>query len=427
MLRKFVGLAGLRMVALALTLAQSVVLARAFSAESFGSYSVAVSLISILGVFLSFGLDQTMMRQLAADGPEHVRRSPRFAAAQWVTLRVVYPASLIAGIVGVPVLLVWDVAGPYSLPLMAALAVFGPLMVRKYLESLAVGAKRPGLSFLGSNIAFPTLMISGGLAVMSTDVRPSTSTISIIYVIALLGSLFVATLVLPRPIRSLAFGRGRRDSGDEIRAALRSSSHLALISAGFVLSKNLDIVLTGLLADPATAATIRILARLAEAIAIFRVMALLQYKPFLAEAGLNRNWPLLQAHATSLARAFTLTGVPMMVVGWFFAEPILGIYGDQYTADVWPFRIYMLGTLAMLLGGPASEVLSMSGEERYASRALWISLTANLVLNIALIPPLGAMGCAIASLTSMTLLAMLCNIFARSRLGIRPWVFSRAR
>ena len=417
-LRKLASVVGFRGVSMALVLVQSIVLARVFGPEVFGVFSFAVSVISIVALVTSLGLDQYLMREVAKLGLLGLREDPAFRSVRRFSAVVAAPATLAVSIIGSVLALVPGLAGPYALPLFAAFASLGILMLRKFVESLALGIKRPNASFAGSSVAYPVVLILGAGLVWIGVFPPDSATISVVYVVAVIISGLVSALLV-RDALPQALGGPRGIARDvDRRAALTASLHLTVIGAGFLLIKNVDIVMVGILSDPETVAAVRILSRLGEAVAIVRVMALTYYKPYLAEAGMGGDRASLQRHASSMAGLYLITGVPIFIGLWFAAPWILAIWGAEYVQYDWAFRVYMLGVFVMLIGGPANVSLSMSGMERYASRALWASLIANVGLNAALIPPLGVLGCSIASLTGMVVLASVSVFYARRRLGI---------
>jgi O-antigen/teichoic acid export membrane protein len=412
-----------RFLALALILAQSVVVTRVFGVEAFGVLSIAITIVAIVGMVGSLGLDQVMMRDLAALGPQNARTDSQFASLRRFAYRTVTPVVLLLVAVGAATFGFGAVDGTYRIGLMAAWLTLPVLMLRKFMEAAALGAKRPGLSFTGSNVVFPGVMIALGIAVPFAGVSADLVTLAWVYVVALCLS-FVVLYLVARPQLGWVLSRTRgaeHFDQKQRRRTLGASVHLSLASAALVLGQNLDVLVSGLVSTPETVAVVRILSRLGEGVAVFRAMALLQYKPYLAEAGMNGDTGSLQSHMRSMGRIYVLTGLPILVASLMLAGPILSVYGAELDGYEDALRVYMTGVFVMLLGGPASAALTMSGHERLASRALWVAIGLSAVGNFALIPVLGAMGSAIASLTSSLVATGLCVYYARVHLRVRPW------
>jgi len=111
-----------------------------------------------------------------------------------------------------------------------------------------------------------------------------------------------------------------------------------------------------------------------------------------------------------------------------FAEEAMGMFGEDFVAGAPVMRIYLIGVFFTMLAGPGSSLLSMCGHETMSARILWIALSVNLALDLALIPFYGALGCAIANMASLIVLGLAAAIMARRRTGIQPWaLLPRAR
>lgn len=420
-----------RAVAMAATVLQSIVLARVLGAEVFGGFSFAISTISIVALLVSLGLDQLFMRDLSAVDPDCAEGRERVVGVLALSATVVAPGCVFVAAGGVALLVMSSEptrdANPYIYPLVVVLVTLPILMLRKFAEAGILAVKRPVLSFVGSNLIFPT-MISVGVVLAERFVRVGPLTISAVYAVALFASAAFAVLVLrPELVRRLRAGRGPVLNRVPLRGTLRTSASLALVGSGFLISQNLDVILTGVFATPGDVATVRIVSRLGEMIAIFRVITLLQYKPYLAKAGMAGDWPTLERLMARMTRTYVLTGAPLMVVAFALSSQILSLWGPDFAESEWTFRVYMLGVFVMLLGGPAATALSLSGHEKWAVRSLWTSVAVGAAGNCILIPMYGAFGCALASLASMIVLAWTSNRWARTRMGVNATVFTAFR
>lgn len=421
--RAFAGLVGYRMFALLLILAQSVVITRVFGVEAFGVLSIAISVVAIVGMVASLGLDQVWMRDLAALGISKARTDPQFGGLRRLILRTVTPFVVLLTVAGGLAFGLIGLGGAYRVCLIAAWLMLPVLIVRKFIEAAALGAKRPGLSFTGSNIIFPGSMIVLAVALSLTDLALNVVILAWVYVAALAVSLLVLYLIA-RPqlgwILKSVPNPGKLDP-QESRRTLKASLHLSLVTAGVLIGQNIDVLISGLVSSPETVAVVRILSRLGEAIAIFRAMALLQYKPYLAEAGMKGDTAGLQTHVRTMGRIYVLTGLPILIASCALAGPILSVYGSGLDGYEWALRVYMCAVFVSLLGSPASAALTMSGQERSASRALWVSLIFSAVGNVMLIPVLGALGSAFASLAAAIVVTGLSVYFTWSHLKVRTW------
>jgi O-antigen/teichoic acid export membrane protein len=131
---------------------------------------------------------------------------------------------------------------------------------------------------------------------------------------------------------------------------------------------------------------------------------------------------------TSLAQVFAV-GVPAAVGGSLLAGGITDLlFGAGYAPSVVPFALLIWAIpLNLLRDVPLMALLSDGGERWVFRVTLWAAVL-NLVLNIALIPSLGTVGAALATIITEAVRMALAAMVARSR-GYRlpgPGRFTKA-
>jgi O-antigen/teichoic acid export membrane protein len=87
--------------------------------------------------------------------------------------------------------------------------------------------------------------------------------------------------------------------------------------------------------------------------------------------------------------------------------------------------ILLAGILAKALVGPAETLLMMAGKQNICVALYAGALTANVTLNILLIPHFGIEGAAIATASAMGVEAVLLHLAVRRTLGIALFAFAR--
>lgn len=413
-----------RVLAIGLSFLQAIVLTRVLGGQLFGVLSFALSIGAFFMLVLSFGVDQVIMRDIARFGPERVAATTTWRADWALVRRIVAPATLGAALIGVVVCLTTDWLGIYSVATAAALAILPAAMARKYLESVMLGAKEVVRSVLGSQVIYPLLMLLGGAGIMALALQPSVELISAVYILATAGSLglsAVLALVVFRRLRQGADGATIDNSPGE-RAVFKSSLHFAMVSLGFVMGQHVDVLLTGALAAPEDVSIVRIASRVAELAALMRAIVVLQYKPQLAEAHGKGDTEGLQKIVSTMALIFVATGLPLTVGLWAFAEEVMAVFGPEFVDGAWAMRVYVLGIFFTLVCGPCTVLLSMSGQERLASRIVWIALGLNIVFDLLLIPLYGPLGCAFANLISLCFIGVASVVADNRILKVYPTI-----
>ncbi|MBY6069068.1 polysaccharide biosynthesis C-terminal domain-containing protein [Leisingera aquaemixtae] len=413
------------MIALLLVFLQTLVMTRVLGVEVFGLLSFAISISALLNRVLSMGLDQVLMRELARDGPDQAGSGPVWQACWRLVGRVTAPLVLAIAAIGLLLSLATPLFGPYRMTLAAAFATLPLLICRKYAESLILGAKQAVRSILGSQIAYPALMILGALLTWGLGMPATGGTVSAVYSAAILGSLLCAVIML-QPTRERL--RASKAAATAPRIAARtvamSGAHFAFIGIGIVLTQHVDVLMIGLIMGPEEAALVRIATRVAEMAGLMQTIVLLQYKPLVAEAHGKGDLDLLQKHVTAMTLLFVVTGIPITLGLWIFAEETMSVFGPGFTEGAWAMRIYVLGVMSMLVCGPSTHILSLCREERRASRDVGVALGIQVALNLLLIPVFGIMGCAFANLLALLSLSFLGRYNAARHIGIETSVLS---
>lgn len=136
-----------------------------------------------------------------------------------------------------------------------------------------------------------------------------------------------------------------------------------------------------------------------------------------SQVGTERQLVLLRAGFRTYW-ALSLLMLPLVAVGLFFALPF--VYGESFRAAVWPAMVLVTGTL--LLG--AKDVLSAGlralGWPWMSSKAELTGVLVTVVLLAALLPLLGIMGAAIASVCAYGVALAFATWGLRVGFGVRP-------
>jgi O-antigen/teichoic acid export membrane protein len=453
--RTFLRLAPLfavRIVAMGLIFVQTLAMTRAFGAEVYGMLAFAQTAGAMALLLACFGYDKLLMRRLARTGLDAVAADPGWRVTLRFCLTMAGALSITLAALGLAAFWVADLGAAYGVPLIGAAALIPLMTLRQITEALILGTRRTVRSIMGSQIVFPLAMICGAAAAwLATDGAPGIAEATWVYVVAATLSALAAVSLL-RPIigrlRSapgpeapvagdIAAAPGSGDvanapvAGDATitpvasdiparRTILTSGASFALVTAGFMLGPNMDVLLVGLLAGPEQVAIVRVSARLAEAIGLIRAIAMMQYAPLLAAAHGAGDNARLRRLVRELGLIFVVTGAPLFAAAMAFAPQAMGVFGADFVVGAPVMQIYIVGVLFTMLAGPGSTLLSMCGHEGLTARILWGALAINLALDLILIPIYGAVGCAIANATSLVALGLVSAVMAVRTLGIQP-------
>ena len=110
--------------------------------------------------------------------------------------------------------------------------------------------------------------------------------------------------------------------------------------------------------------------------------------------------------ADATARVSLALAIPLAVIAWTVAPYIVPLaYGEPYASVTWPFRLLLLGVVALSVQRPLGGVLVKEGRVWLISWFGMFTLAVNVVLNLVLLPRIGIPGAAIASAIGYTMLS----------------------
>ena len=128
---------------------------------------------------------------------------------------------------------------------------------------------------------------------------------------------------------------------------------------------------------------------------------------FLAIAVRLTFWPSLAAIVALLA----------------FGEPMLRMFGREFTSGYYLMFILAIGLLARASVGPAERVLNMLGERRSCAVIYGAAFAINIGLCFILIPHLGAAGAAIANAITLICESACLFLVAKQQLALHCFIF----
>ncbi len=85
-----------------------------------------------------------------------------------------------------------------------------------------------------------------------------------------------------------------------------------------------------------------------------------------------------------------------------FSQPILSLFGSDFTEASWSLKILVTGQMINALCGSVAILMIMTGHQKKSLPVVVCSALINVVLNAILIPSFGIAGAAIA--TSFTMI-----------------------
>lgn len=383
------GFAGASLLANALAVVATALLARHLGTSEFGIYSFAVSVLFFVALFFEFGLFLPAAR-LSALADERDRR-PILGAALLVYLPV--GAAFSATIFGLSFLIDgwFHVNAGHALRVSAAAAVAFPFVL--VLQQLAQGIDR--LHVASTATVMAQLFFVALLALLlgvGGDLNPASAVV--LRSVGLLMASIAAALWL-RP----AFAAAGRWSRELVREAREWGFQLFVGRVLSIGTYNMDVLMLGLWANSRSVGLYVLAGSLAAASGLpVMGFASALFARMAREAAIARSWLVVA----------TAVGAVCALAAWLLAEPaIRALFSARYLAAAGLVLPLALAQWVRGITAVYNTFLSAHARGADLRNAGLVLTTSNLAFNFALIPPFGARGAAWASL-----LALIANLGA---------------
>ena len=183
-----------------------------------------------------------------------------------------------------------------------------------------------------------------------------------------------------------------------------------LSSSGYLVFSYADTIMIGYFMTDTDVGIYRVAFQLTS-LATFVTLALhTTLYPKISYWGKQHDLPLVES---ALARAFTyslLLAVPVVVGGWILGERLLYFfYGEAFSTGAGALAVLLVVQMAGVFMYLQTMCLNALDRPKDSFRVTVIAVTANIVLNILLIPAYGIIGAATATLITMVLNAVLAH------------------
>ena len=387
-----------------------VVLSRVFGKEGIGQYSFAIAFGGFFAVFADFGLYNLSIKEVSRDtgrvGEYYsnifmLRLSLAVVASVLLfalVLLIPFPADtkLIVALVGL-YLIIFTVMDGFSAIFIACEDM--------HLASLMEFTFKAATSFMGIVIAFTTHSLLAVIVML-----PAVT----------FAQLLAAYVIMNRKYQKLTLSY----SGLTDTATLREAVPYVLSELLRQLSTRLDVVFLGFLIGAAAAGIYNV---------GYRVIFLLQFFPYYVGVALfplaSRLFVTAPEELNTLYnRSLNITiliGLPASCgLSLISNDLVLTIFGDTFLESVSILRILagllFLACMRYIMG----TFLTSSDRQPKRTKSLWIAAVANALGNAILIPTVGIIGAAVATLFSEALLVFL---FATQLRPIVGWPKIRSR
>ncbi len=401
-------------------LVTSLLLARLLGSGGYGAYAFAVAWATLIGVPALLGMDRLVVRSVAAYAARDewgLARGMVRRANEWVLVAAVLLASggaLVGWFVLQGVVRTTFLTGMLLVPILALGKV--RMATLQGLHRVVIG-QMPEL-LLVHLVLLALLAVAQLAGVLSAPLAMQAHVVAAC--VALVAGMVLLTRYRPSVLRTAT-------PAYENRPWLRAAVPLTLLSGIMIINGRTDVVMVGWLAGISEAGTYDVASKLSDTVA-FLLTALNQAAaPAFARLHALGQREELQNLVVRKSRLILAGTLPFAVGLLVFAQPVLSIFGPDYSGGRLALSILVVGQIVNVAAGPVGLLLVMSGHERLVAVGFGAGAIANLLLNLLLIPIWGLAGAAVATAGSMVIWNTILIVFVVRKLGIRPWTRSGAK
>jgi O-antigen/teichoic acid export membrane protein len=185
-------------------------------------------------------------------------------------------------------------------------------------------------------------------------------------------------------------------------------------------SRNLDLVIVGRLLDSAQAGIYNIASRNATLSHMVLVAFNTFFSPTVSALTSTHRLPALQNIFRRASLWILIVGAPLVALTVALAEPLMRLFGADFTAGASPLVILSLGQLFNIGTGLVATALLMAGWQTVVLVCHIGSLVVTATLCLVLVPLWGLNGAAAAMSLSVVLLNLTLSVWGYRRLGLSP-------
>lgn len=403
----------LRVMGAGLAFGFNVYLARLVGAEGAGIYFLALMVTTIASVFGRMGLDNSLLRFIAAEA----------SVGDWAEVKGVYRKGMLLAISASTVAaLVMFFTAPLvaetvfgkpellgSLRLMA-FAVVPVSLVMLHGESLK-GLKRIRDSQVVQFIGVQALSLAGlYLLGSSWGVEGAALAYTAGAVLTALAGAALWRMATPK----------LKDVTGEFstQRLLQSSMPLFWSSTVGLLMNWTAVFILGIWGSSADVGIFGAASRTAMLISIVLIAVNTIAAPKFAELYRLREMEALAVMARNSAKLMTLLASPVLILFMFFPAWVMGIFGPEFTGGAGVLVILAIGQFVNVATGSVGYLLMMSGNEIFMRNITMAAALLNILLNIGLVPHYGLYGAAVATSVSMAVHNLLAWYYVRKNIDI---------
>ena len=392
----------------------TVVITRTLSVEESGLFLLGFAICSAVGMLCSLGLTTAFIRFI---GGYH-------AEDNWSVIKGVFNKGLITVLMAsiVVAFIIFTCSAfisnnlfdkPLFENVLMAMAFAIPCFAIYQLVAFAFqGLHKPVISILLQNISNQALVVIALLIASAFLVDLTATLVAIVFTSAAFITVIIA-LIKWFSNKNLAIIADYSQTS----ALAASAKPLFLMMLMGMLVQYSGQIISGVYLSASDVAYFSVAQRISMLTSFVLIAVNLVAAPrFAASAKLGKTEEL---RTTSLfcSRIMIIIATPVVVFMFFFAEFLMGLFGEEYVQAAHLLQILIVGQFINVITGSVGYLLNMSGHEKDMRNVVFFSGPLALGLGLFLTPIYGATGAAVATAIALASQNLIAVYMVKKRLG----------
>lgn len=417
LLKSFVGVMGIRIVASGLGFILNVLLARLLGVKGLGIYTYALAWHQLLYIPALLGLDVLLIREVAIYKTQSSWGLLR-GILRWSNQMVLISSVSIALIA---IAIAWNFGfedKEMLLTFSLAMLLLPIAALRNVRLATMKGLRLVIMGLMPEMLIVPiVIIVLTGCLYLFVDKNITASWI--------LGTRIVATLItfaigiyllqkaLPEPVKHATCEY-------QIRTWSTKLLPFMLLGGMYIITSRCDMLMLGAIKGTEAVGLYGPVTRGVELLAYVLTAANNILSPNIASLYSENKLEQMQQLVTRSSRLMLLMSLPIAAILIFGGNWYLSLFGSEFVQARSALTILCIGQLFNVATGSVGILLTMTGNENYNLIGSVINVLLNLILNLWWIPNWGIDGAAAATASSTIVVNIFMAILVYKRIGINP-------
>jgi O-antigen/teichoic acid export membrane protein len=391
----------------------SIVLARTLGINTFGQYTLVISVLTVLSIPVQAGLPTLGVRETS--------KARAKSDNSTITTYIKWSNKLIAGysiVITIFCVLFFLIATRWGKQVFAYNLLVGAasiFIVSKMLRNNAVmrGLGRYTAGIASDILIRPSVHLCLFVVVASLiDINASGSVV--IYTVSAFIAYAASSIMMRSSIKGFAAQHQHRPE-----VWMKALWLLTIVGGGQIFFGNIETLMLGLFTDSAQVGAYRVAVQISMLIILILTVINQVLQPKFSALYVSGDIAGLENLALKSSWEMFLAVLLPGAVLLAFADPFLGIvFSDEYRIAAVALQILVVGQCINVFFGSVGTLLNMTGFEKESSKGMIIAITINIALNLILIPTFGLNGAALSSMLSIFFWNLILRHYVKTRVGI---------